>query len=123
MTAKAPHRRRVDEIIAALTGGLSIRKAAIELGLSESTVKRVSTENRAVIDAARSEQARRVVEELRDRALYAARRLEELMDSKNDAVAISACRAALSEALRWGEQAELTDRLTALEARAGLRAV
>ena len=123
MTPKDGTRKRSEEIIACLTGGMSYRKTAAELGISESTVDRVAREHREEIAAARAEQARKVVECLRDRALYAAKRLEELIDSRNDAVAISAIRTALSEALRWGEQAELTERLQALEQRLGLKVV
>lgn len=121
MDPKAPNRRRVGEILACLTSGLSIRKTAAELGLSESTIKRVSTENRDYIAQVRAEQSRAVVQELRDRAMYAARRLEELIDSPNDAVAISAIRTALSEAMRWADAIDLEERIGVLESRLGLR--
>jgi predicted transcriptional regulator len=123
VTDKAITRKRADEVIACLTAGMSQLKTAAHLGISPSTVVRIVRENRDDIEQARREQSRRVAEELRARAMYAATRLEQLMDSPNDAVAISAIRTALSEALRWGEQAELTERLEALEQRLGLKVV
>lgn len=123
MTAPDRTRKRSDEVLAALIGGMSTRKVAAHLGLGQSTVDRISRENRALIDAARTEQSRRVAEELQDRALYAARRLEDVLDSPNDTVVIAAIRTALSESLRWAEQVAVLERLAALEERAGLRVV
>ena len=93
-------RKHAEQVLAALTSGMSVRKTATELGLSDSTVKRISTENRDYIAQVRAEQSRAVVQELKDRALYAARRLEALIDSPNDAIAVSAIRTALSEAIQ-----------------------
>jgi hypothetical protein len=123
MTPKAPPRKRSEEIVACLTGGMSQVKTATELGISLSTVKRVAADCRPEIDAARAEQTRRVAADLRDRALYAATRLEQMIDSNNDAVAISAIRTALGEALRWADAIDTDERLRAVEARLGLRAV
>lgn len=116
-------RKHAEQVLAALTSGMSVRKTATELGLSDSTVKRISTENRDYIARVRAEQSRAVVQELKDRAMYAARRLEELIDSQNDAVAISAIRTALSEAMRWADAIDTEERLSVLEARLGLRSV
>lgn len=123
MTTPDTSRKHAEQVLAALTSGMSVRKTATELGLSDSTVKRISTENREYIAQVRAEQSRAVVQELKDRAMYAARRLEELIDSPNDAVAISAIRTALSEAMRWADAIDTEERLSALEQRLGLRVV
>lgn len=123
MKANGGTRKRADEVLAALIGGMSLRKTAATLGVSTSTVERISAENRSLIEAARAEQGRRVAETLKGRAMYAAERLEDMLDSPNDAVVISAIRTALAEAARWTEVADFAERLSALEARAGLRAV
>ena len=123
MTAQGVTRKRQEEVVACLIGGMSYRLTAQTLGIGTSTVERVAADNREVIQAARAEQTRRVAEELRDRALYATQRLEEMLDSNNDAVVISAIRTALGEAVRWADAVVVEDRLTAIEARLGLRAV
>ena len=102
---------------------MSQLKTASHLGISPSTVVRIVRENRDDIEQARREQSRRVAEELRARAMYAATRLEQLMDSPNDAVAISAVRTALSEGLRWFDAVEMEQRLAVVEERLALRVV
>lgn len=123
MTNKATPRKRSDEVIGCLTNGMSQVRTAKHLGISLSTVVRIVRENREEIEEARALQAQRVAAELKDRALYAAQRLEDLMHSPNDAVAISAVRTALAEGLRWFDAIEMDRRLAALEERTGLRVV
>ena len=123
MTHNPTPRKRATEVIACLVNGLSQVKTATELGSSRETVGRIARENKELIDQQKSEQSRLVAAELWDRALYAARRLEELMDSPNDAVAISAVRIALAEGLRWFDAVEMEQRLAVVEERLALRAV
>ena len=123
MTETRGTRKRQEEVIACLIGGMSFRLTAQTLGIGTATVERIAAENRDTIRVARAEQTRRVAEELRDRALYAARRLEEMLDSDNDTVALGAIRTALGEAARWCDAVIVEDRLAAIEARLGLRRV
>jgi hypothetical protein len=118
-----PPRKREAEVIAALIGGLSYRLTAERLGVAVATVERIAAENRAHIHAARAEQAEQVAQGLRDRATYATQRLEDMLNSDNDTVVVSAIRVALTESLRWAEQIELTRRVTEIERRMGLTVV
>jgi transposase len=120
---ETPHRRHRTQIIGCLTGGMSVRTTANTLGISESTVHRVARENREEIDQARAERARQVAQELQDRALRAALRLDELLDSQNETTSLGAARTILSEAARWSEVALISERLAELEQRVALRMV
>lgn len=118
-----PKRRYRTEIIGCLTGGMSVRTTANTLGINESTVHRVARENREEIDRARAERARQVAQELQDRALRAALRLDELLDSQSEATSLGAARTILSEAARWSEVTLISERLAELEQRVALRVV
>ena len=90
---------------------------------SMSTVARVAREHRDLIDREKTERARRTADRLQGATTEAIDALLRLLRSGNDAVQLGAARTILDGALRWADAVQLEDRLSAVEARLGLRAV
>lgn len=91
---------------------------------SRSTVARVSERHRDLIAREREARARRTADRLQGATTAALDCLLDLLRNANqDAVKLGAAKAILDGALKWADAISVDERLAAVEARLGLRAV
>lgn len=111
---------RIDAVALGVARGLSVRAAAKAAGVSVSTGQRLSSA--AGFDARvrklRDKIVSRAIGRLSALALKSANRLGKLVDSADEEIALKSARAILADLTSLKDQAELADRLTALEERA-----
>lgn len=109
-----------------VAAGFSVRAAAAEAGVSESTGYRASAkpEFKRRVSELRTESAQAAVGKLSDAASRAVETLVELLDkSEEPTTRLQASKAILSQNLRMAEQLELRQRLDDIEKQGQLRAV
>lgn len=94
-------RGRDELIVAALIGGATTAEAAQVAQCSESTVVRTRRTWRGYIDAEQAARYASASRKLLDTVPRAVWRLSELIDSRNESVAIAACKAVLAMAAEW----------------------
>lgn len=124
MTPENTPNPRDSIIVAALVAGRSWDEAGRQANCSRATIARVAREHRAAIADERAMRARQVADRLKDAALLAVDAVVDVLErEENNAIRLQAARIALGDALRWLDAVEMDDRLTAVEARLGLRAV
>jgi len=106
-------------LIARLAAGATMLDAAAAAGIHERTARRRYQEPgfRRQVAAARGSMMERALGELANAATEATARLRRLLESDSEQVQLSACRAILDHGGKLRESCELSERITALEAR------
>lgn len=106
-----------DGFALAIASGTSIKEAACSAGISESTAYRRLKDPtfRRRISEIRSSFLNEAVGRLSEAANEAVSTLKALLTSSSDSVRLSAARAILELGAKFREQAELEERITALE--------
>jgi hypothetical protein len=107
-----------DRVALALAGGQNMREAAGSCGVSEATVKRWRWQPSFVakVDAFRQEINQQTLAHLIRASVKAVCRLESLIDSKNEQIAIQASRSVLEYNLKFRETDELAAAVQNLQA-------
>jgi hypothetical protein len=107
-------------LIAALAGGSTIRDAASQAGVAESTVyRRLDDANFCrQVSEVRGEMLERAVGAMADASTKAAGKLKDLLDAESEHVQLSAARSILELGVKLREATELEKRIAELEARA-----
>lgn len=123
MTNNSTPSPRHSLIIAGLVAGRTWDDICRQADCSRSTIARVAREHRDEITQERAERARQVADRLKDAALLAVDAVVDVLEhEENSAIRLQAARIALGDALRWLDAVVVEDRLSAIEARLGLRA-
>jgi hypothetical protein len=117
---ESPGADPLDKLALALARGLSMRRAAREAGLAETTARRRAAAPgfRARVDAFRREAIDRAVGKLASAAGRAADTMVEHLDGKNSPdVRLKAARGILADLLAVRAHEELAERIAELEAK------
>ena len=111
-------RKGESALIAALAGGASVVDAAAAAGISEATAHRRLRESefRRRVDEVRAEILLGAMAQLSAATTGAVETLTSLLVAESESVRLGAARSILDTALRWREQADLAERLDAVEA-------
>lgn len=104
-------------LVVELAGGATVADAATAAGMSESTAYRRlrDAEFRQLVDEARSEMLSRSVSRLTAASVDAVDTLRALLGSEMDFARLGAARAILEVGLKYREQHDLSERVSALE--------
>ena len=115
--ARNVNKKRRDQLVIALAGGLSVREAAQDTGVSLRTVYRHLQDEdfRSRVQSVRSTMFEQTLSTLASTGVTAAQTLRDLLQAESESVRLGAARSVLELGGRLRESVEIEERLSNLE--------